>query len=406
MRDLVLLRGIPCSGKSSFIQTNKILLPFTIEVNAIRLLFQSKLFDCKTGKYHISRDKEKNVFEFLKNIITSKMQNGEFIVLDDCNITIDDWIIKSADRFNYRIRVINFDIGLELCLERNRVREEYKQVADQSIIDSYELYKDTILPDNISIFSSSDENVVRDLIYDQPIHVDDYENIVIFGDIHGCFHPLNEYFTQYPFDEKNLYVFVGDYLDRGLQNKEVLEFLINLSDYNNVIFLEGNHSQERLWAKGIVDVKKTREFSAHTQHQIAAMDKKIVTNFTKQWREYVSLIFDNRHYFISHAGFDRYYSDIALHPTRDFIRGSGYSDDIDSTYENSDSKPVQIHGHRNLFQHPMDKFSRSINLCEPVEFGGYLRVLMIARDGKRNYLRFKNDIYRSDEQKNGTIGGL
>ena len=39
------------------------------------------------------------------------------------------------------------------------------------------------------------------------------------------------------------YIFCGDYLDRGLQNKEVLEFLISLKDKKNCVFLEGNHEK-------------------------------------------------------------------------------------------------------------------------------------------------------------------
>ena len=77
------------------------------------------------------------------------------------------------------------------------------------------------------------------LIYDY----NSYKKVVFFGDIHGCYEPIKTYFEQNPFSENIAYIFLGDYLDRGIQNKEVLEFLISIKDYKNVLLLEGNHEK-------------------------------------------------------------------------------------------------------------------------------------------------------------------
>jgi predicted MPP superfamily phosphohydrolase len=77
----------------------------------------------------------------------------------------------------------------------------------------------------------------------EPFDAKEYEKVVIFGDIHGCYDPLKEYFDKNPFNENYNYIFCGDYLDRGPQNKEVLEFLISLKDKKNCVFLEGNHER-------------------------------------------------------------------------------------------------------------------------------------------------------------------
>ena len=67
------------------------------------------------------------------------------------------------------------------------------------------------------------------------------EKVVIFGDIHGCYQPIKEYFDLNPFNDNYCYIFCGDYLDRGLENKEVLEFLLSIYKKQNVFLLEGNH---------------------------------------------------------------------------------------------------------------------------------------------------------------------
>ena len=40
-----------------------------------------------------------------------------------------------------------------------------------------------------------------------------------------------------------MYIFSGDYTGRGIQNKETLEFLMELSKHKNTLFLEGNHER-------------------------------------------------------------------------------------------------------------------------------------------------------------------
>ena len=88
----------------------------------------------------------------------------------------------------------------------------------------------------------------------EPVEVDK-EKVVVFGDIHGCYEPLKEYFDKNPFDENTCYIFCGDYTDRGIQNKEVLEFLFSIYKNKNVILLEGNHEKWlRIYASKEYDI--------------------------------------------------------------------------------------------------------------------------------------------------------
>ncbi len=63
------------------------------------------------------------------------------------------------------------------------------------------------------------------------------------GDIHGCFNNLMELIENLPFDrQRDTLVFLGDYINRGPQSREVIDYLLNLrSQCARTVFLMGNH---------------------------------------------------------------------------------------------------------------------------------------------------------------------
>jgi serine/threonine protein phosphatase 1 len=69
------------------------------------------------------------------------------------------------------------------------------------------------------------------------------ERIFAVGDIHGCFDKLVSLMGIIDVDlKKDTLVFIGDYIDRGPQSKEVVDYLIDLAEGGNrVVFLKGNH---------------------------------------------------------------------------------------------------------------------------------------------------------------------
>lgn len=71
------------------------------------------------------------------------------------------------------------------------------------------------------------------------------ERIIAIGDIHGCassnkalLTALNKQFGADP-----IYVFVGDYTDRGPDSKQTVDDLIDFDKEHRCIFLRGNHDQ-------------------------------------------------------------------------------------------------------------------------------------------------------------------
>jgi serine/threonine protein phosphatase 1 len=69
------------------------------------------------------------------------------------------------------------------------------------------------------------------------------ERILAIGDIHGCNSRLKQLLSRIAFDPlADTLVFVGDYLDRGLDVRGVIETLLALKETSpNVICLRGNH---------------------------------------------------------------------------------------------------------------------------------------------------------------------
>jgi serine/threonine protein phosphatase 1 len=73
--------------------------------------------------------------------------------------------------------------------------------------------------------------------------------IYAIGDIHGRSDLLNDLLSRIEADifarpiDRPLYVFLGDYIDRGVSSRETIDRLIEQSERGECIFLKGNHEQ-------------------------------------------------------------------------------------------------------------------------------------------------------------------
>lgn len=73
-----------------------------------------------------------------------------------------------------------------------------------------------------------------------------FRRVYAFGDIHGCHRELQVMLdtltTQHGANADDLFVFIGDYIDRGPNSKGVIDTLIEWSrTHPKTVFLRGNH---------------------------------------------------------------------------------------------------------------------------------------------------------------------
>ena len=65
--------------------------------------------------------------------------------------------------------------------------------------------------------------------------------LIAIGDIHGEIDKLNKLLDKLDLQQEDTIVFLGDYIDRGLYSRQVVDKLIELSKYCHCEFLMGNH---------------------------------------------------------------------------------------------------------------------------------------------------------------------
>ncbi len=394
MRQLVLLRGAAGCGKSTWLKQNNI-DQYAINVDDVRMMFQSPALQLD-GTTNISQKNDNKVWEFVRNLVRARMERGELTIVDATHSRsslVNDWK-KLCEEFRYRCVVVEFPNDLETILKQNASRPTHKQVPVAAIENMVERIKTQPTPNWCT--RTTPENFLQDFEKVKVFDFNKYDAIVHFGDIHGCFEPLQEYFNNNPFNENYFYIFVGDYVDRGIQNKEVLDFLMPLSKNHNVLFLEGNHEAWiRYFAEDKTDKIRSSEFTKYTMPHLQGIDKKELREFCRKFGQLALYDFDGKTYFVCHGG-------LPIIPTpfvasEELIKGVGkYEDYLDlAEYWNKryDGQPIyQIHGHRNTECTPI-KFGQVYNICDKVEFGGNLRIVTLKHNQEPEELLIKNNTY-------------
>ena len=63
----------------------------------------------------------------------------------------------------------------------------------------------------------------------------------VIGDIHGALKALIQVLERANVSQEDTLIFLGDYVDGWSQSPEVINFLIQLKETHNCIFMRGNH---------------------------------------------------------------------------------------------------------------------------------------------------------------------
>ncbi|KAA0259444.1 serine/threonine protein phosphatase [Deferribacter autotrophicus] len=197
------------------------------------------------------------------------------------------------------------------------------------------------------------------------------EMLAAIGDIHGCIKTVNKLidklFAKYDIDT---FIFLGDFVDRGDNAKDVLDFIINFSKHYNSIFLMGNHEDMMLdyfFSEGKYDANVWFENGGRLT--IKSFDKElflrlisfqnIKKDFVKKFDNYLNFIksFKFYHtvegfekYFFSHAGClkidlpPEFHNDVVPDNKKKIFFPYLWSREIDS-YDKKIENTVVIHGH-------------------------------------------------------------
>lgn len=409
MRDLIIMRGCPGSGKSTAIKEAG-LENYTLSPDKIRLMLRAPEVT-ENFTYSISQQDNSLVFELLDTMLVNRMKTGSPTIIDATHCSSGKFHTKQINRYRelakeYKYRLFYWEPereNVQVYIDRNKYRDELNQVPEQVIRKMYTAWEHNGLPKDfvkLNTLSFRDDfvNIYKDMS-------DIYDQVIVVGDIHGCNTVLQQLINQDDElsikNEKNLYIFVGDYFDRGIENLEVLDTLFEIAEQKNVVLLEGNH--EAHWAdwahdrdaertdNGIIRFKETTLKQWQSKYTSDKdLKKKLRVLYRKMLPAYF-FKFLGKTYLVTHAG-------LACLPkhhmaTWQYISGhGGYDFDVTSAYESratvySRHYPIQIFGHRSA------KVSEHSKALEgQVEFGGFLKYLVL-NDEDNDIYQIKNDVY-------------
>lgn len=403
MRAMLLFRGAAGCGKSTMID-NLGLRNYALSADEIRLLIQSPAMTVE-GNYTIAMNDEKTVWAILMDALELRMKRGEFVVIDATNSKTSDMqkYKALADTYRYRIYLIDMtNIPIEQVKEQNANRlPEYKRVPEAAIENMYARFASQQIPSGIKVLDN-DKDYIEQMSFGT-MDFSNYPKIHHIGDIHGCYTVLKKYMDE-NFNDEDLFIFTGDYIDRGIENKEVLEYLFYLSSKKNVIFLEGNHETHlRNWANDMYEHLPESFRSTLPQIEGGKVNKKDARKFCRKLGQFAYYTYGDKVVLATHGGIPRMPEHTLFVPTIDMIRGVGKYEDalaVDLAFEtNMPENYYQIHGHRNIEDLPVKCTERCFNLEGQVELGGHLRVVTLDKDGFKT-IEIQNDVFDTGEAVN------
>ena len=370
---------------------------YTLSPDALRMMFSSPecLID---GTFQNNQGVSSKAWNAIYEMLEKRMSLGCTTVVDATHLKQKYYnkYKKYADKCRYGVTVVDFFYQGTLvdALRNNEYRKDTIDYVPPSVIKN--MYANAqkievpsswnwVTPGNFSLDEYPDEIKA--------------EKLVFIGDIHGCFNPLLKYFKEHPFSKDNHYVFLGDYIDRGNQNNDVLNYLNSIRKYDNVTLLEGNH-ERHLWSYAQGEVANSKEFENKTRPQLEAYEftREVAREFVLSLKPYFYATLNGQRVFACHGGIpgfkDNWFNEgINLLSARQVIKGVGNYEDMESVAQSwyfNHPGVTQVFGHRNI-NNVAAKVNEDVYCLEgKVEFNGSLRVLTMGNDGVCEVLEIPN----------------
>lgn len=405
MRKLVITRGHQASGKSHALRLAG-LEDWTLSADRIRSVLASP-FMVEDGRMISNQDMNDRVFALLGKLADERMGRGETLAIDttlQSRGDLADWL-KLAHRHRYRVAVLDMSsTSLDAALARNSGRDEVWRVPEWKIRQVHATHAQAGLPDkgDFTLIAGRDDggHVARlaGWLEEPIVDLSPYSAVVHIGDLQGCHTvvagpggPLAGGFRNDAF-----YVFVGDLLDRGIENGEVAKWFRDAAlPRDNVALLWGNHEDHlHRWSRGEEAV--SNEFALRTLPQLeaAGISPDDADAICGKALDFLHYRYRGAEVLATHAGLSSFPSRPHLVSLHQLSRGTGYwSDPVDQQFERNAATGYQVHGHRNHGGVPVRATERSFNLEDSVEFGGNLRTCTLDGSGW-SVAEHRNPVFR------------
>lgn len=134
----------------------------------------------------------------------------------------------------------------------------------------------------------------------------DTRRVIAIGDIHGCSKTLKALLQDFQRFSGSLFIFLGDYIDRGPDSKNVIDQLLVFSEKEECVFLRGNHEQMLLRVLDGAPKSSWAKNGGNTTMHSYMGDKK---SFDLPYKHYhffqnTNLYYETEDFVFTHAGMD------------------------------------------------------------------------------------------------------
>lgn len=342
---LYILSGPQGSGKSTFMKNLNIPESWIVSSDDYRTKFfgSSKIITNDTISNEPNNFGDREVFEIMEKVIKVRSINRLTTFIDAMNLTDVErgaWV-RMAENLGIPAKVIIFDIPLETLLAQNNSRNN---IVDNNIVTAcYNKFQKTSNFDYITY--DGKESIKMNLnTFELP-----HNNIDIIGDSHGLLdnvlnmlkhnnysYDTNKGILSHPENRKCL--FLGDFVDRGEQSIELLQFVKNAVEKCGHYAVMGNHEFKLLrnWQNALISKFEIRSFAgADTLNKLLRLkndEQKNMMNFIKKLPAY----YTHQNILMCHGNIQHF--DKMTTPMSQLIFGSREN--------NSDEKYIQLYNEK------------------------------------------------------------
>lgn len=408
MRAIYVLRGAPGAGKSTWVRENGY-APLSISPDTVRLTEVGIDFDA-SGTPSISQREDRVIWEKVKVLVEERMQRGLTTVLDSTMADLSRMSVfcNLAERYRYRIYIVDFTwVDVNVCKERNSQRSAYSRVPEYVIDRLYSKFKKAKIPSSLPVIMPEEAKGMLDAPMIRS--VDEYAAVNLIGDVHGCYTALISLLEQLGGSAESdylcpgeLYIFLGDYLDRGLENAQTLEYLMHIAPLKNVVVLDGNHEKAlSSWACG-EPVQNSGFLATQNQLEAAGVEKKEARRFIRRLAQFALYEYRGKKIFACHGGISLIPRPFAYVSSNDLIFGFGSYKDVDEMEEvwesnSQDNGIILVHGHRSGDGSDIHPYERVYCLEGGVEYGGVMRCVRFEEENVST-LEVLNTVFESIQE--------